>query len=167
MKHLLSILCFALCFLPAVTFADPLLNITPPAKWEPVDTETNETRIAVYVDNSTENRIEIHSKEFAKKEHAKTFLTSFNANLTQNNFKENEKPTPRAFELSNGKKRTGQMATYTYELAEAPVQIKTFTFNVDTTAYIVTLYYSPQNKESKASAEKAFDEILKNMTNAK
>lgn len=166
MKRLLSILSFALCFLPAVAFAAPdiNINITPPAKWESVTTETNETRIAVFIDNSNENRIEIHSKEFAKDSHANTFFNSLNTNLTQNNFQSPGDIKDKEIKLSNGKKRSGKTASYTYDLTETPISVTTFMFTVDAVAYVVTLYYSPQNKES---AEKAFDEILKNMTETK
>ncbi|MBQ8036666.1 MAG: hypothetical protein IJ268_06700 [Proteobacteria bacterium] len=166
MKRFLSLLCFALCFLPAVAFADPdiNINIAPPANWESVDADISENRIAVFVDNATENRIEIQSKEFPKDSYAKTFFDSLHDNLTQNNFQPKGELTDKKITLNNGKERPGKLASYTYDLTESPISVKTFMFHVKAVVYIVTIYYAPQNKES---AEKVFDEYLKTLTEAK
>ncbi|MBQ4360112.1 MAG: hypothetical protein II767_07640 [Proteobacteria bacterium] len=162
MKHLLSILCFVFCLLPFTAFTDPVsLKINTPPKWETVEADVNASRTKVFVDPSTESRIEVFSKELAKDSQADLFFKAIDAQLQQSNFKTDGELQNKNITLSNGKKRSGKEGLYKYDLSEVPVNVQTFAFNEDTTAYIVVCYYSPTHKDATL---KVFEDLLKNMT---
>ncbi|MBR4984243.1 MAG: hypothetical protein IKY83_00695 [Proteobacteria bacterium] len=165
MKHLLSILCLVFFLLPLSAFADPVqVNLVAPDKWESVTPEQNDSRIAVFVENATENRIEVMQKELAKESFANTFFEAIDEELRQNSFKVEQPFKKKEIQLSNGKKRTGMAASYKYDLTEVPINVQTFSFSEDSTTYIVICYFAQANKES---AMKAFNDFLKKMTKIK
>ena len=165
MKHLLSILCFVFCLLPFTAFADPAnLKISAPPKWETVEADISDSRISVFVDPTTESRIEVLRKELIKDNLADTLFEALEEQLKSNNFKLEGDIKKKDLTLSNGRKRPVREGTYKYDLSDVPVSVQTCAFKEDSTAFIVVCYYSPTHKEATL---KAFDDLLKNMTKVK
>ena len=134
--------------------------LSQPKDWKVDMSDTSDRRIIAYVDPTNDNRIEILARNIVRDAHADTLFEAFHNQLTLSNFSIVDPSRERSFDLSNAQRRTGKWAEYSFGASEVPINIVTFSFTVQNTAFIIVGYFAAANR---AVGIDALEAMIRNM----
>ena len=151
MKRLLTLAISLALFSAAIpamaqnTPAADSITVSAPNGWNNVadPNEISETRVYIFTQPESENRIEVFRRPLLNTAHATTLFTAFQEQLVASNFTQINPPKDRVYDLANGKKLSGSFLEFAYNHEDIDISIVAFACIYRQQAYIFVGYLAP------------------------
>ena len=142
---LFLVLIFAVTPVMAQNAQNDAITVTAPNGWNNIadPNEISDTRVYIFTQPDSENRIEVFKRPLLNTAHANTLFTAFQEQLVANKFSLVNTVKDREYTLPNGKKLTGTFTEFEFSHEDISISIVAYSFIYRQQAYIFVGYLAP------------------------